>query len=60
VSVKLLILILKYLLNAFGLTPGAGSILHIYTQIIHRTIQLTTLVGGLSGIRTILNDELTA
>ena len=26
--------------------------MHIYTQTIHRTIQLTTLVGRLSGIRT--------
>jgi len=28
------------------------SIVHIHTQIIHRTTQLTTLVGRLSGIRT--------
>ena len=29
-----------YLLTAIGLTPG-GSIVHIYTQTIHRTAQLT-------------------
>jgi hypothetical protein len=38
---------------------------HIYTQTIHKTTQLTTLVGRLSGIRTQsgqnkINDELTA
>ena len=37
---------------------------HIYTQMIHRTTQLTTLVRRLSGIRTQIgqtkfNDELT-
>jgi len=35
-----------------GLTPGGSSTVHIYTQTIHRTTQLTTLVGRLSGIRT--------
>jgi uncharacterized integral membrane protein len=40
------------LLTAFGLTPGGSSTVHIYTQTIHRTTQLTTLVGRLSGIRT--------
>jgi len=59
------ILILKYLLTVIGLTPGGSSIAHIYTQAIHRTTQLTTLVGRLSGIRTQIgetkiNDELTA
>ena len=54
-----------YLLTAVGLTPGGSSTVHIYTQIIHRTTQLTTLVGRLSGIRiqsgqTKINDELTA
>jgi len=54
-----------YLLTAVGLTPGGGSTVHIYTQTIHRTTQLTTLVGTLSGIRTQsgqtkINDELTA
>jgi len=52
-------------LNAIGLTPGGSSIVHIYTQTIHRTTQLTTLVGRLRGIRTQIvqtkiNDELTA
>jgi hypothetical protein len=54
-----------YLLTATWLTPGCSSTVHIYIQTIHRTIQLTTLVGRLSGIRTLndqnkINDELTA
>jgi len=28
------------LLNAFGLTPGGSSTVHIYTQTVHRTTQL--------------------
>jgi uncharacterized integral membrane protein len=57
--------ILIYLLTALGLTPGGSSTVHIYTQKIHRTTQLTTLVGRLSGIRTQssqtkIKDELTA
>jgi len=53
-----------YLLTAIGLTPGGSSTAHIYTQTIHRTTQLTTLVGRLSGIQTQsgqnkINDELT-
>jgi uncharacterized integral membrane protein len=57
--------ILIYLLTAIGLTPGGSSSAHVYTQTIHRTTQLTTLVGGLPGIRTQSgqtknNDELTA
>jgi hypothetical protein len=36
-----------YLLPAIGLTPGGSSTVHIYTQTIHRTTQLTTLVGRL-------------
>jgi len=56
-------LILMYLLTAAGLTPGGSSTVHIYTQTIHRTTQLTTLVGRFSGIRTQsgqtkINDEL--
>ena len=31
----------KYLLTAIGLTPGGSSTVHIYTQTIHRTAQLT-------------------
>ena len=46
------VLILIYLLTAIGLTPGGSSTVHIYTKTIHRTTQLTTLVGRLSGIRT--------
>jgi len=54
-----------HLLTAIGLTPGGSSTVHIYTQTIHRTTQLTTLVGQISGIRTQsgqtkTNDELTA
>jgi len=58
------------LLTAIGLTPGGSSTVHystvhIYTQTIHRTTQLKTLVGRLSGIRTQsgqtkINDEQTA
>ena len=58
-------IILIYLLTAIRLTPGGSSTVNIYTQTIHRTTQLTTLVGRLSGIRrqcgqTKINDELTA
>jgi len=53
-----------YLLIAIDLTPGGSSTGHIYTQTIHRTTQLITLVGRLSGIRTQncqtkINDEIT-
>jgi uncharacterized integral membrane protein len=41
-----------YLLTAIGLTPGCSNTVHIYTQTIHRTTQLTTLVGMIPGIRT--------
>jgi uncharacterized integral membrane protein len=56
---------MTYLLIAIGLTPGGSSTVHIYTQTIHRTTQLITLVGRLSGIRTQsgqtkINGELTA
>jgi len=56
--------ILIYLLPAFGLASGGSSTVHICTQTVHRTTQLTTLVGRLSGIRTQsgqtkINDELT-
>jgi len=51
------------LLTAIGLTPGGSSTVHIYIKTTHRTTQLTTLVGRLSGIRTQsgqtkINDEL--
>ena len=60
-----MILILIYLLTGIGLTPGGSSTVHIYTQTVHRTTQLTTLVGRLSGIQTQsgqtkINDELIA
>jgi len=60
-----LILILIYLLTAIGLTHSVSSTVHIYTEAVHRTTQLTTLVRRLSGIRTQsgqtkINDELTA
>jgi uncharacterized integral membrane protein len=56
--------ILIYLLTAIGLTLGGSSTIHIYTQTLHRTTQLTTLVGRLTGIRTQsgqtkIKDELT-
>jgi len=41
-----------YLLTAISFTPGGSSTVHIYTQTIHRTTQLTTLVRRLCGIRT--------
>ena len=31
-----------YLLTAVGLTPGGSSTVHIYTQTVHRTTQITT------------------
>ena len=40
-----------YLLTAIGLTPGGSSTVHIYTQTIYRTTQLTNFVGRFSGIR---------
>jgi len=54
-----------YLLTAVGLTPGDSSTVHSYTQITHRTTQLTNLVERLSGIptqngQTKINDELAA
>ena len=39
-------------LIAIRLAPGGSSKVHIYTKIIHRTTQLTTLVGRLSVFRT--------
>jgi len=59
------ILILIYFLTAIGLTPGGSSTVHIYTQTIQKTTQLTTFVGKLSVIRTRsgqtkINDELIA
>jgi uncharacterized integral membrane protein len=55
--------ILIYLLTTIGLTRGGSGTVHIYTQTVHRTKQLTTLVGSLSGVRTQscqtkINDEL--
>jgi len=61
----ILILISIYLLTTIGLTTGGSSTVYIYTKTIHRTTQLTTLVGRLYGIRAQsgqnkINDELTA
>jgi hypothetical protein len=36
---------LIYFLNAIGLTPGGSSTVHIYAKTIHKTKQLTNLVG---------------
>jgi len=52
-----------YLLTVIVLTRGGSCTVHIYTQAVHRTTQLTTLLGRLSGIRTHsgqnkINDEL--
>jgi len=53
------------LLTAFGLKPGGNSTIHISTQTVYRTTQLTTLFGRFSGIRTQsgqtkISDKLTA
>jgi len=37
-----------YLLTAIGLTPGDSSTVHIYTQTIRRTTQLTTITTQLT------------
>jgi len=42
ILILILILILIYLLTAVGLTPSCSSTVHIYTQTVHRTTQLTT------------------
>jgi hypothetical protein len=36
--------LLIHLLTAIGLTPSGSSAVHIYTQTVHRTTQLTTVV----------------
>ena len=61
----MIVLILIYLLTAIVLPPAGSGTVHIYTQKLHRTAQLTTLVGRLSVIRTQrgqtkIIDELTA
>jgi uncharacterized integral membrane protein len=54
------LLILIYLLTATGLTPVGSSTVHIYTQTIHRTTQLTTLVEGFLGFEPrVVNLKLT-
>jgi len=35
-------IIIMYLLTAIGLSPGGSITVHIYTQTIHRTTQITT------------------
>ena len=47
-----LYVILINLLTAIWLTPGGNSTVHIYTQTIHITSQLTTVVGRFSRIPT--------
>jgi uncharacterized integral membrane protein len=39
-----------YLLTAIGLTPGGSSTVHIYTQTIHRTTQLTIYFGRVRAV----------
>jgi len=34
--------VVLYLLTAIVLSPGGSSTVHVYTQTIHRTIQITT------------------
>jgi len=34
-------MLLIYLLTTIGLTPGGSSTVHIYTQTVYRTTQLT-------------------
>jgi len=41
-----------YLLNAVVLTPGGSITVQIYTQTVHKTTHLTTLIERVSGIRT--------
>jgi uncharacterized integral membrane protein len=41
--------VLIYLLTAIELTPGGSSTLHIYSQTIRRTTQLTTWLEGFLG-----------
>jgi uncharacterized integral membrane protein len=53
IHVHLVIYDMTYLLTAVGLRPGGSSTVHIYTQTVHRTTHLTTLVGRLFGIRTL-------
>jgi len=50
--------------NCNWVAPGGSSTVHFNTQTVHRTTQLTTLVGRFSGIQTQscqtkINDELT-
>jgi hypothetical protein len=57
--------IIDILANINWLTRGGSTAVHIYTQTMHRTTQLTTLFGRLSGIQTQtgqtkINAELTA
>ena len=64
-NIKIKIIYMIYLLTAIGLTLAGSSTVHIYTQTIHRSTQLTTFVGRLSGIRTQsgqnkINDEINA
>ena len=39
---KLMYYDMIYLSTAIGLTPGGSSTVHIYTQTVHRTTQITT------------------
>jgi uncharacterized integral membrane protein len=44
------IIYMIYLLTAIGLTPSGSSTVHIYTQTIHRTTQLTTYLGRVRAV----------
>ena len=52
------ILILIYSLTAIGLSPGGSSTLHVYTQTIHRTTQITTNVEECSPCRVFASSTL--
>jgi len=43
--------VLIYLLTAIGLTPCGSSTVHIYTQTVHRTTQLTMWLEGFLGFK---------
>jgi len=65
IYIDIFFILLIYLLIAIVLTVAGSSTVHIYTQIIPITTQLTTLVGRLSWIWTQsgqpkINDLLTA
>jgi len=53
-NVFIWILLLIYLLTAIWLISSGSSTVHIYTQTIHRTTQLATLVEGFLGFEPVV------